>query len=105
MPDDRRHPMAAERGENSQTKQLTQERKEGRRMPLSFSQTVELLDLSRDEVLTLHALKLFPAGERLDGSCHLMFPRASIDVFVFELRQRGELYENVKLALGRPLNI
>lgn len=72
---------------------------------LSFNQTVEILGLSHYEALTLYALSLFPVGERLDESCHLMFSRTTIEAFLSELRQRGELYENVELALGRPLNI
>lgn len=72
---------------------------------LSLNQVVELFGLSHDEALTLCTLELFPAGERLGESCHLMFLSASIDVFVSELRQRGQLYGNVELALGRSLNI
>lgn len=74
-------------------------------MPFTFSQTVELLGLSHYEALDLYALKLFPAGERLGKRCHTMFSRASIDGFLTELQQNGQLREDVELALGRPLNI
>lgn len=74
-------------------------------MPLSFNQTVELLGLSHYEALTLYAVGLFPNGERLGESCHLVFSRAAIDAYLFELRRLGELHENVEFALGRHLNI
>lgn len=70
--------------------------------PLTFNQTVELLGLSHFEALTLYALGLFPIGERLGESCHLMFPSASVDAFLSELRKRGQFYDNVVIALGRP---
>ncbi len=74
-------------------------------MQLSFNQAVEYLGLSHYEALTLCALDLFPSGERLGESCHLIFSVATIDAFLSELQQRGQLCEDVELLLGRSLGL